>query len=138
MGERMTNEPDPAELAAARAMQPRVKAISDGLNSAFTAAELKRPTSIAFVHQAIANLVAAVKEGAVDRIAALEAKVEAIEDRGVAYRGIWQAAEQYERGNLVTLDDSIWHANTSTRAKPGNGSKAWTLAVKRGADGKDG
>ena len=29
------------------------------------------------------------------------------------------------------------HANADTRRKPGNGSTDWTLAVKRGNDGKD-
>ena len=54
------------------------------------------------------------------------------------YRGVFQAAQEYARGDLVTLDGSIHHCNAATtRAKPGNGSTDWTLAVKHGADGKD-
>jgi hypothetical protein len=67
----------------------------------------------------------------------LEARVAEIETRGIAWKGVWQPALQYKPGDLVTYDGSIFHANADTRAKPGNGSTDWTLAVKRGADGKD-
>ena len=70
-------------------------------------------------------------------LAKLEARVAEIELRGVAYKGVWQPALQYKLGDLVTYDGSIFHANTYTRCKPGNGSTTWSLAVKRGADGKD-
>lgn len=70
-------------------------------------------------------------------IVRLEARVAEIETRGVQYRGVFQSAQQYARGDLVTFDGSIYHANADTRCKPGNGSTDWTLAVKRGCDGKD-
>ena len=44
----------------------------------------------------------------------------------------------YERGDGVTWAGSEWHCNEPTTTKPGDGSKAWTLKVKRGRDGKDG
>jgi hypothetical protein len=65
------------------------------------------------------------------RIAALEKRLDEIESKGVAYRGVWQAADEYQRGNLATHAGGIWHANTSTRARPGT-SADWTLAVKGG------
>jgi hypothetical protein len=37
----------------------------------------------------------------------------------------------------VTWAGSEWHCHTTTTTKPGEGSKAWTLKVKRGRDGKD-
>ena len=37
----------------------------------------------------------------------LEARVEAVEATGVKYRGVFQAAQEYARGDLVTCDGSI-------------------------------
>lgn len=54
------------------------------------------------------------------------------------YRGVWVEGKAYERGDGVTWGGSEWHANEPTTSKPGDGSKAWTLKVKRGRDGKDG
>lgn len=72
------------------------------------------------------------------------------------YRGVFNEAEteSYEPGDMVTWGGSLWHFNgvdgteqATAAAKPGDGSDAWTLAVKRGdkgragdpgADGKDG
>lgn len=53
------------------------------------------------------------------------------------YRGVFQMGETYSAGNFVTQDGSLWHANESTTARPGGGEAAWTLAVKRGANGRD-
>lgn len=53
------------------------------------------------------------------------------------YRGVWTAAAVYERGDCVTHGGSEWHCNTTATAKPGDGSAAWTLKVKRGRDGRD-
>jgi hypothetical protein len=52
------------------------------------------------------------------------------------YRGVWRDGE-YEAGDIVTWAGSLWHANGSTKDKPGDGDTAWTLIVKRGRDGKD-
>jgi hypothetical protein len=53
------------------------------------------------------------------------------------YRDVWSARKTYERGDCVTWAGSEWHCNATTTAKPGDGSAAWTLKVKRGRDGKD-
>jgi hypothetical protein len=57
------------------------------------------------------------------------------------YRGVYQAGRVYEEGDVVTWAGSLWHCNEPTDTKPegdttGNGG-AWTLAAKRGRDGKD-
>ena len=52
------------------------------------------------------------------------------------YRGVWKAGD-YERGDLVTWGGSLWHCDAPTKAKPGDGDTNWTLAAKRGRDGKD-
>jgi integrin beta 3 len=53
------------------------------------------------------------------------------------YRGVWQAGK-YDAGDTVTWAGSMWHCNGATSDKPGDGSKAWTLCVKKGADGRVG
>jgi hypothetical protein len=54
------------------------------------------------------------------------------------YRGVYVDGKTYDRGDGVTWGGSEWHCNETTTSKPGEGSKAWTLKVKRGRDGKDG
>jgi hypothetical protein len=54
------------------------------------------------------------------------------------YREVWIEGRTYEPGDSVTWAGSEWHCRTPTATKPGDGSKAWTLKVKRGRDGKDG
>lgn len=53
------------------------------------------------------------------------------------YRGVFTSDEEYVEGDMVTFGGSLWHANETTKDKPGEGSRAWTLAAKRGRDGKD-
>lgn len=53
------------------------------------------------------------------------------------YRDVFKQGQTYRAGECVTWAGSLWHANQETSDKPGNGSKAWTLAVKCGRDGKD-
>jgi len=53
------------------------------------------------------------------------------------YRGVWTDGREYHSGDRVTWGGSEWHCTMPTQSKPGDGSKAWTLAVKRGRDGRD-
>lgn len=52
----------------------------------------------------------------------------------VIYRGVWREG-QFQRGDMVTWGGSLWHCDKETGEKPGSGD--WTLAVKKGRDGKD-
>lgn len=54
------------------------------------------------------------------------------------YRGVFVEGKAYESADMVTWGGSTWLCNQETSTKPGDGSKAWTLVVKRGRDGKDG
>lgn len=57
-----------------------------------------------------------------------------------AYQGVYKDDAVYSLGDFVTLGGSLWHCNsepTICGVKPGT-TEAWTLAVKRGRDGKDG
>lgn len=57
---------------------------------------------------------------------------------GLSFEGVYQEGKTYERGQLSTWAGSSWHCNAPTTTKPGDGSKDWTLMVKRGRDGRDG
>jgi len=53
------------------------------------------------------------------------------------YKGVWKESHgEYHKGHTVTQNGSVWHCNQKTTDKPGT-SDAWTLCVKKGADGKD-
>lgn len=57
------------------------------------------------------------------------------------YRGIYSRGESYQSGDSVTFSGSYWIASKDTKAVPGAPdaeSRAWQLAVKKGADGKTG
>lgn len=54
------------------------------------------------------------------------------------YRGVW-APGKYDRGDVVTRDGSLWHADVNNiETRPGDKDSGWTLCAKRGRDGKDG
>lgn len=56
------------------------------------------------------------------------------------YRGIYREGTEYRAGECVTWAGSLFHCNRPTTAKPTERSAqdddAWTLAVKKGRDGK--
>lgn len=54
------------------------------------------------------------------------------------YQGVFKSGQEYLPGDTVTWGGSLWHCDEQTQDKPGeNGSKGWTLATKRGRDGRD-
>ena len=55
----------------------------------------------------------------------------------MVYRGVYEAGRRYAPGDTATFGGSMWVCNAPTDAKPGETEKTWTLAVKRGRDGKD-
>ena len=55
--------------------------------------------------------------------------------KGLSYAGVWSPGE-YQKGQFVTHSGALWHCNRTTHHKPGDGND-FTLAVKRGRDGKD-
>jgi hypothetical protein len=75
-------------------------------------------------------------------IAALNAEIEKLkaalaQKAPIKYLGIHKPGATYSEGSLVTRDGSIFHANKTTSEMPGDGCVDWTLAVKRGRDGRD-
>lgn len=55
---------------------------------------------------------------------------------GLRYLGVYQTGKAYDHGDIVTYAGGAWHCNTATDTRPGDGSAAWTLMVKRGRDAK--
>jgi hypothetical protein len=55
----------------------------------------------------------------------------------MVYRGVYEAGRVYEPGDTVTFGGSAWVCGATTTERPGDGAPGWTLAVKRGRDGKD-
>jgi hypothetical protein len=53
------------------------------------------------------------------------------------WQGTYRGTSLYHPGDVVTWAGMAWHANEPTTDAPGERSKAWTLMVKRGRDGKD-
>lgn len=54
------------------------------------------------------------------------------------YRGVFKSGDEYLPGDTVTWGGSLWHCDAKTQGKPGEpGSTDWTLATKRGRDGRD-
>jgi len=50
------------------------------------------------------------------------------------WRGVYNASQAYQTGDLVTWEGSTWHCQAPTISKPGDQAKAWQLMVKRGRD----
>ena len=68
----------------------------------------------------------------------LLARLERLEARpAMKYAGVWDAADEYTEGEVVTHGGSGWvcRSATPTKDKPG-ASDAWQLFVKRGRDSK--
>ena len=64
-------------------------------------------------------------------------RIEQLEAHPLKYCDVWKSGGDYRAGNFVSWGGSVWHCNEdATTEKPGT-SAAWTLAVKRGRDGKD-
>jgi len=54
----------------------------------------------------------------------------------MVYRGVHVAGRLYAPGDTVTASGNLWYCNQATETKPGTDGAAWTLAVRRGRDGK--
>jgi len=104
-----------------------------------TPQQLARKLTVADIEEIFAGLLPEVKhaikhatEPLLVRIAALEARAATFK-----YAGVYARDRDYAAGEFTTFRGSLWHCNRSTRATPGDGTSDWTLACKRGRDGKD-
>jgi hypothetical protein len=53
------------------------------------------------------------------------------------YRGVFKDGDAYKQGDTVTWGGHLYHCDTDTTDKPDGEQRCWTLAVRRGRDGKD-
>lgn len=58
-----------------------------------------------------------------------------LEIGAMAYRGAYSEGEEYRKGDMTFFAGSLWHCDAPTAGKPGI-DPAWSLATKRGRDGK--
>lgn len=66
-----------------------------------------------------------------------EPKVLHIQFPTITYKQVYVEGKKYDLGDLVTWGGSMWHCNKNgVTDKPGSNDN-WTLAVKRGRDGKE-
>jgi shikimate kinase len=66
----------------------------------------------------------------------LRARVSAVEEHGIAYKGVHQRAIEYKRGEVVTSEGSAWIALVDqAKGKPGTNDE-WQLFVKAGRDAR--
>lgn len=54
------------------------------------------------------------------------------------YARQWKDGNEYKEGDLATWDGSLWHCDIDEPGKPGTPGGGWTLAIKRGQDGRPG
>lgn len=54
----------------------------------------------------------------------------------VVYRRVYKDGAEYQPGDMVSYGGGLWHCDTATTARPGEESNDWTLAVRRGREGK--
>ena len=74
-----------------------------------------------------------------EQLAPLKERIEQLEQTlgEFGYRGMWQEGIVYRAGNFVTLGGSLWHCNAeATTSRPSTDNPDYSLAVKRGRDGK--
>jgi hypothetical protein len=63
----------------------------------------------------------------------LEDRIAALESAPTEFKGIWTQGTKYAARSIISHDGSMWHANETTKDKPGT-SASWTRCVKRCRD----
>jgi hypothetical protein len=62
----------------------------------------------------------------------LRQRIEALEAGQIKMAGVWKEGESYPENALCSHAGALWLSRGPTQAKPGAGSPAWRLCVKRG------
>lgn len=63
---------------------------------------------------------------------AINARIDELEKNGARFRGVYQRAQAYRRGEMVTVKDGLWTAlkDVPEGVTPGTDPDAWQLTVK--------
>jgi hypothetical protein len=66
------------------------------------------------------------------QIEILKARLEEIEKRGIEYRGVYQRAQIYQIGNMVTHDNNLYSciSNAEVNESPGSHPSRWCMALR--------
>lgn len=123
------------DLKFAQAVERRVKQIIEENN--FSESGLKRPISLRYFLVMKASLTEALLEGfdiRDEKIDDLERRLEELEAGGIKYRGSYQRACAYKKGDTITHAGSMWVALKAVPEgiAPGSSHDHWQLAVKNG------
>src|SRR5262245_8426050 len=107
--------------------------------------DARRPVTVGrvvrLIDAAVDAILTPMRTNLIPRVRGLEGRIARLEQAPrLKYCGVFELGKSYERGDVVTWDGSMWHAERDTGAKPGTASSAddWRLCVKRGRDGRDG
>ena len=63
---------------------------------------------------------------------ALRERIAELEQGQVHMAGTYKAGQRYRQNGLVSFQGGLWLCLADTDTRPGSGSPAWRLAVKRG------
>jgi len=71
------------------------------------------------------------------RLEPILTRIATLEATGIKYCGVWQRAQDYKKGDVVTDGGAAWIALKNIEGvRPGDGAD-WQLMVQKGRDGKD-
>lgn len=71
------------------------------------------------------------------RLDRVEASMATLAETQFTYRGYWRTGMHVKRNEAVTEEGSLWIALNDTLERPNSTSQDWSLAARKGRDGKD-
>ena len=63
----------------------------------------------------------------------LQKKIAELEQKQLHMAGTYKAGQRYRQNGLVSFQGGLWLCLADTDTRPGGGSPAWRLAVKKGS-----
>jgi len=88
---------------------------------------LKSPVQTGVFYEALAEVM--------DAFRAVKKRLDALEEGGIKYRGVYQRAQDYSKGDVVTFNGSAWIALRSLKeTEEPSTCDGWMLMVKKGRD----
>lgn len=95
-----------------------------------TKGEDGKPPPPGYMHATFAKHIALE---AFTNIEMLEKKLTDLQARSQRYRGVYQRAADYVRGDMVTRSGSLWCCVSERTTEVPGSSECWVLSVKSGA-----
>ncbi|MBA8845693.1 hypothetical protein FHW02_003775 [Ochrobactrum sp. RH1CCR137] len=107
-------------------------------DAGLTKEELKRPNSLRWSlieHSIMSVAIKRKLDRQADDLKALTKRLEVLEEGGIQYRGIYQRAQNYSKGDVITFHGSAWIALRPLKETEEPGTcDGWMLMVKKGRD----